>query len=68
MNNKKTYKRGLWESAKKDIDLELSNKSYQNKAQWAHMAIMNTAKMGKFNSDRSIEDYVQNIWHLAPCK
>ncbi len=44
------------------------NKSYQNKAQWAHMAIMNTAKMGKFNSDRSIEDYVQNIWHLAPCK
>jgi starch phosphorylase len=41
--------------------------AYQNKARWARMAIMNTAKMGKFNSDRSIEDYVQNIWHLTPC-
>ncbi|GAA6171657.1 glycogen/starch/alpha-glucan phosphorylase [Colwellia sp. KU-HH00111] len=40
-------------------------KAYQNKAQWARMAILNTAMMGKFNSDRSIEDYVDNIWHLT---
>jgi len=42
------------------------NKAYQNKKRWAHMAIMNTAMMGKFNSDRSIEDYVNNIWQLTP--
>jgi len=39
-------------------------KAYQNKELWARMAIMNTACMGKFNSDRSIQDYVNNIWHL----
>ncbi|PCI60296.1 MAG: glycogen phosphorylase [Gammaproteobacteria bacterium] len=44
------------------------NKAYQNKKRWASMAIMNTAMMGKFNSDRSIEDYVANIWHLDASK
>ena len=44
------------------------NKAYKNKTRWAHMAIMNTAMMGKFNSDRSIEDYVANIWRLTPVK
>ena len=42
------------------------NNAYKNKKRWAHMAIMNTAMMGKFNSDRSIEDYVNNIWQLTP--
>ncbi len=40
--------------------------AYQNKKRWARMAILNTALMGKFNSDRSIEDYVSNIWQLSP--
>lgn len=40
--------------------------AYKNQQQWAKMAILNTALMGKFNSDRSIEDYVQNIWNLTP--
>jgi len=44
------------------------NKAYQDKKRWASMAIMNTAMMGKFNSDRSIEDYVANIWRLEPIK
>jgi len=44
------------------------NKAYQDKKRWSRMAIMNTAQMGKFNSDRSIEDYVANIWRLTPLK
>ncbi|WP_143872416.1 glycogen/starch/alpha-glucan phosphorylase [Catenovulum sediminis] len=40
---------------------------YQDKPTWARMAIINTATMGKFNSDRSIQDYVNNIWKLTPC-
>ncbi|MCU4674473.1 glycogen/starch/alpha-glucan phosphorylase [Catenovulum sp. 2E275] len=40
---------------------------YQDKAKWAKMAIINTATMGKFNSDRSIQDYVNNIWSLGEC-
>lgn len=39
--------------------------AYQDKERWARMVIINTAMMGKFNSDRSMEDYVENIWHLA---
>ena len=44
------------------------NKAYQDKPRWASMAIINTAMMGKFNSDRAIEDYVKDIWKLVPCK
>ena len=41
---------------------------YRNKAAWAKMAIINAASVGKFNSDRSIEDYVRQIWHLEKCE
>ena len=47
---------------------EKIDKMYKNKSSWAKSAIINTAKMGKFNSDRSIEDYVKNVWHLKSCK
>ena len=42
--------------------------AYKDRQKWAKIAILNTALMGKFNSDRSIEDYVKNIWHLTPSK
>lgn len=44
------------------------DEAYRDKARWAKMAIINTAKMGKFTSDRSIKDYVERIWKLSPCK
>lgn len=40
------------------------DETYRDKAKWAKMAIMNAACVGKFNSDRSIEDYVRDIWKL----
>jgi starch phosphorylase len=42
--------------------------AYKDKALWAKMAILNTAKMGKFTSDRSVQDYVDRIWKLNVCK
>ena len=31
---------------------------------WAKKALLNIANSGKFSSDRTIEDYVRDIWHL----
>ncbi len=41
---------------------------YRNKKKWAHAAIVNSTTMGKFNSDRSIQDYVDQIWNLDSCE
>jgi len=43
---------------------EQVNAKYIDKQGWAKSAILNTAYMGKFNSDRSIQDYVDRIWKL----
>ncbi len=39
-------------------------KAYQDKKGWAKKALLNIANSGKFSSDRTIEDYVRDIWHL----
>lgn len=44
------------------------NKAYQDRSAWAKMAIMNIAHVGKFSSDRTIEEYVHEIWHLQKVK
>lgn len=43
---------------------ERADAFYRDKTAWAKAAILNTARLAKFNSDRSIEDYVKNIWKL----
>ena len=44
------------------------NQAYKNKRAWAKMALLNTANAGKFSSDRTIEEYVRDIWHLEKVK
>ncbi len=39
--------------------------AYRDEARWAKMAMSQTARVGKFSSDRTIEDYVRDIWHLT---
>lgn len=42
--------------------------AFKNRAHWAKMAILNTARMGKFSSDRTIKQYASEIWKLNPVK
>lgn len=39
-------------------------KAYRDKDRWAKMALLNTASCGKFTSDRTIQEYVDEIWKL----
>ena len=43
----------------REIDL-----AYRDKERWARMAILNTARMGKFSTDRTIREYARDVWHL----
>ena len=38
--------------------------AYRNEDAWAKSALLNTAKSGKFSSDRTIEEYATELWHL----
>lgn len=40
------------------------NAYYQNKKAWRKSAILNIANVGKFSSDRTIQEYVDDIWKL----
>lgn len=39
-------------------------KAYRDKESWAKMAMINTCKAGKFTSDRTVQEYVDEIWKL----
>ena len=38
--------------------------AYRDEKGWAKKALLNTAHSGKFTSDRTIQEYVDDIWHL----
>ena len=44
------------------------DQAYRNETWWAKAAILNVACSGKFTSDRTIEEYVNDIWHLEKVK
>ncbi len=47
---------------------ERVNEKYKNKTEWAKKCLVNIAESYIFSSDRSIEDYNNNIWHLKKIK
>ena len=47
---------------------EKVDEAFSDKQRWAKMAILNTARVGKFSSDRTTSEYAKHIWKLKPIK
>jgi starch phosphorylase len=45
---------------------EKVSQAYSDTEHWTRMSILNTARSGKFSSDRSIQDYCDGIWDIKP--
>jgi starch phosphorylase len=45
----------------KQVDL-----AYRAGHNWDRMSMLNTARVGQFSSDRSIQEYAEHIWHVEP--
>src|SRR5246127_4688164 len=47
---------------------ERVSEAHKDRETWTRMSILNTARMGKFSSDRAIREYCENIWNAKPVK
>jgi glycogen phosphorylase len=45
---------------------DLVGRLYRSPDEWARRAILNTANMGKFSSDRAVSEYAQKVWNASP--
>ena len=43
---------------------ERIDRAYRDRVRWARMAILNTARVAKFSSDRTVREYAEEIWKL----
>lgn len=48
--------------------LHRAEADYRNKEKWAHKAILNVARIGRFSSDRAVMEYAKYVWHIKPVK
>ncbi|MGK7943454.1 MAG: glycogen/starch/alpha-glucan phosphorylase [Microcystaceae cyanobacterium] len=48
-----------------DCQKEVSQ-AYRDQGKWTRMSILNSARMGKFSSDRTIREYCEQIWQVNP--
>jgi starch phosphorylase len=42
------------------------SEAYSDRRNWTRMSILNSARVGRFSSDRSIREYCRNIWNVSP--
>lgn len=47
---------------------ERVNEMWRNPTEWTKKSILNTARSGKFSSDRTIQQYADEIWHVKPVR
>jgi starch phosphorylase len=54
-------------AAYRDCQLQIDS-WYRDPAHWARMSILNTARSGKFSSDRTVAEYAREIWRVDPVR
>jgi starch phosphorylase len=41
---------------------------WRDQDRWTRMSILNVARMGRFSSDRAVQEYADRVWHVAPTR